>query len=60
MEIEIKRVHIENRAVRMAEAFAVENEAMSDLWADADRQFDLLQGMRFGAMAAIEILREAT
>lgn len=57
-EVEIARQQIEDRAVGMWKAFAVENPEAAALDADAARSLDLLHGIRFGAMAAIEVINE--
>jgi hypothetical protein len=56
----IARTAIEDRAVGMWSMFAVENADAAALDADPARRLDFLHGVRFGAMAAIEILDEAS
>lgn len=56
--IELHRSKIEDRAVGMAEALAVEDENFAALWNDSNRSLDFLHGVRVGAMAAIEQVSE--
>lgn len=56
----VTRESIEERAVIMVRAFAVENESMAALRADPAQNLALLHGIRFGAMAAIEQIQVQT
>ena len=57
-EIVIRRQDIENRAVTMLKALAVEEPTVARLLADDARTLDVMHGIRMGAAAAIDYLRQ--
>jgi hypothetical protein len=55
-EVVVTRQQIEARAVTLAETLAVTDEDIGKAWRDPDVQFYLLQGIRLGAMGAIDLI----